>query len=404
MSYPVSNVAVSSDTFAVWVDRTNLLCHLMSTQVVTANSLSTGSITTGNGFVNGIFSAQTFAVNVSLRGGNVNSSANLSIISNANFTGASINATSNIAFYTSNVYINAASMSLVGGQFDITSNVSAINSNVYINTASMSVVGGQINLTSNIASTQSNISLTTTSIVHIGTSLDTSANVTVTGQRINTSANVTVTGTVHAIAGNVAFDTSTLFVDAVNNRVGLGNTAPDATFTLTGTANVSGVTRLANTLTVIGAISGSNTLSITGNTTLSNTLAVTGATTLSNTLSIANTVTINTDHVVDVFSNTNLGSTTGSPVLVYSFPLSSYTTAKILAQVESVDNANTQGNEMILTHNGTQSTVTIYGTVAAPSGANLGVFSTSINSTAVALNFTQGAANTKVKIVAHLLK
>ena len=403
MSFPVSNVAVSSDTFSVWVERTNTLCDLMTREVVTANSLSTGAVTTGNAFVNGIFSAQTFAVNASLRGGNVNTSANLAIISNANFTGASVNIASNVAIYDSNVYVNTASLSIVGGLASVTSNVLINNTNTSINAVAVYVSGGTLNLTSNVSATQANITLNTTSITHVGSIL-------------STSANITVTGTLHTIGGNVAFDTSTFFVDATNNRVGVGNTAPDAVLAVTGTANVSGASRFANTLTIVGAVTGSNTLAVTGNATFSNTLAVTGNATFSNTLavtgnatfsnsvSIANTVTINTDHVIEVYSNTDLGSNTTSPQLVYSFNPLSYSTVKILAQVRNASGANSQGNEMILTHNGTDSSVTVYGTVSVPSGANLGIFSTSINSTAVSLNFTQSAVNSKIKIVAHLLK
>jgi hypothetical protein len=38
-----------------------------------------------------------------------------------------------------------------------------------------------------------------------------------------------------AVTGNATFDTDTLFVDAANNRVGIGTAAPDATLTLKGT-------------------------------------------------------------------------------------------------------------------------------------------------------------------------
>lgn len=394
MAFPVSNVVISSDTFSVWVERTNTLCDLFTREAVTANSLANGALTTGNSFVNGIFSAQTFAVNVGLRGGNVAAGANLAIISNAVFTGAVVNVTSNVAIYDSNVYVNTTSFNLVGGIANLTSNVSVINSNTSINAAIMYVVGGLANvtsnvsiaaanvfvnataasltgtllsITSNVASTQANITLNTTAVTHVGATL-------------SSTANVTITGNLHAVSGNVSFDSGTLFVDQINNRVGMGNTAPDASLAVTGTANISGPVRLANTLTSVGPAS------------------------FSNTVSIANTVTINTEHVIDVFSNNDLGATTGSPVTVYSFDKTAYTTVKFLTQVRSADNANTQGNEMILTHNGTTSTVTVYGTVAAPSAANLGVFSTSINSTAVALNFAQSGASSKVKVVAHFIK
>lgn len=76
----------------------------------------------------------------------------------------------------------------------------------------------------------------------------------------------------HTIAGNVNFDTGTLFVDAVNNRIGVNNTAPDAAVTVNGAANVSsavwvgGNTNLATGIIVVNSntISAANTVAITG--------------------------------------------------------------------------------------------------------------------------------------------
>lgn len=114
---------------------------------------------------------------------------------------------------------------------------------------------------------------------------------TVTGEAV-ISGNVEFTGTGHTIAGNVSFDAGTLTIDSVNNRVGINETAPDASLTINGTANVSGATRLASSLTVVGTGTFSNTIAVTGNATFSNTLAVTGATTLSSTLGVTGTTTL----------------------------------------------------------------------------------------------------------------
>ena len=112
-----------------------------------------------------------------------------------------------------------------------------------------------------------------------------------------TAANISftnITGTSLTITtGNSNFDSGVLFVDATNNRVGVNNTTPDASLTVTGTANVSaafrvgGTTTLASTLGVTGAATLSNTIAVTGNATFSNTIAVTGALTLSNTISVS---------------------------------------------------------------------------------------------------------------------
>ncbi len=114
---------------------------------------------------------------------------------------------------------------------------------------------------------------------------------TVTGEA-TISGNVVLSGTGHTIEGNVSFDAGTLTVDSVNNRIGINETAPDATLDVNGTANVAGATRLANTLTVVGGTTLSSTLGVTGATTLSSTLGVTGATTLSSTLAVTGTTTL----------------------------------------------------------------------------------------------------------------
>ena len=107
-----------------------------------------------------------------------------------------------------------------------------------------------------------------------GTSLGTSANrwivnantgnfsgdVTITG---NTSVNnATLNGTLQTIAGNANFDSGVLFVDSVNNRVGVNNTTPSVAFEVTGSANVStsvnsalftvGTSFIANSSAIVG--------------------------------------------------------------------------------------------------------------------------------------------------------
>jgi hypothetical protein len=51
------------------------------------------------------------------------------------------------------------------------------------------------------------------------------------------------------ISGNVNFDSGALFVDGVNNRIGINNTTPDAALTITGSANVSANVIVTNRVT-----------------------------------------------------------------------------------------------------------------------------------------------------------
>lgn len=73
----VSNVVVGTFTFENWIDKTNEIAALFGSDVVTANA--TLGISTGNAYVNGIFSANVLAVTQTLRGGNNSSNAILSI-------------------------------------------------------------------------------------------------------------------------------------------------------------------------------------------------------------------------------------------------------------------------------------------------------------------------------------
>lgn len=86
-------------------------------------------------------------------------------------------------------------------------------------------------------------------------------------QNLTVTGNTTLNGTVHSINGNVNFATGVLFIDDVNNRVGIGNTAPDTALTVGSAANIAGAVQLGSTLGVTGAVTFANTLSITGNVT-----------------------------------------------------------------------------------------------------------------------------------------
>jgi hypothetical protein len=66
----------------------------------------------------------------------------------------------------------------------------------------------------------------------------------------STHSNVTLSGNVSNFNGNSNFDSGVLFVDSVNNRVGFNNTTPDATVTITGTANVSANARFGGFIRV----------------------------------------------------------------------------------------------------------------------------------------------------------
>lgn len=128
---------------------------------------------------------------------------------------------------------------------------------------------------------------------------------------------------------------------------------------------------------------------------ISNTFAVEG-----NTQSLAN------NYLTEYTSNTNLGAN-NSPKKIYSFDPTVYDSGKLLIKLKN--QSNTQLSEMLLTHNVSTVQMTVYGSVAAPPGANssvntLGSYTAVVNNSLIEVYVTQVLANTSVKVVANLIK
>lgn len=110
MTKQISVVNTAADTFQVWIDKTNELITASNTEYVTANTNANGSVSIGNVYLQGILFSTTLTTS-GIRGGNVQSSANLSILSNV-----TINASSNFTLGNStvNVYANSSSLFISG--------------------------------------------------------------------------------------------------------------------------------------------------------------------------------------------------------------------------------------------------------------------------------------------------
>lgn len=65
------------------------------------------------------------------------------------------------------------------------------------------------------------------------------------------TSNVSVSG-ITVLSGNLVIDTDVLFVDIVNNRVGINNAAPTHTLSVNGTTNITGNVTVGGDLTVSG--------------------------------------------------------------------------------------------------------------------------------------------------------
>jgi cytoskeletal protein CcmA (bactofilin family) len=252
-----------------------------------ANSLNvTGPVTFSNVLVVSS-TANVVGFNAS---GTANISQNLNVGGSAN-VGGYVNAGGNVHFACSifNLTTNNTSNALSIGAANVTMDsgvlfVDATNNRVGINNTAPGValrVTGDVDI-SGTANIQSGMV--------IGNTFSVTGNVSFVNGLITANPSAIALG-----SANLNVDTGVFFVDSVNNRVGVNNTAPGSTLRVTGdidvstTANVQGDTSLRGNLTVNGSVTVPNTISV-GNTTVtgfintSSTANVGGATTLRSTL------------------------------------------------------------------------------------------------------------------------
>jgi len=81
LEYKDSHLGPIGKNFLSVFTKINLLIDLANQYAVTVDLTANGSVSTGNGFVNGIFASNTFAANV-IRGGNVQANGTLAIFAN----------------------------------------------------------------------------------------------------------------------------------------------------------------------------------------------------------------------------------------------------------------------------------------------------------------------------------
>lgn len=135
MARQIDQIQVSNDYWFEVFNTVNILANTFA-ETFTLVANSTGDVTTGNGAVNGSFSANTLAVTTALRGGTITTPAVLAIVSNASFSGANVVITSNTSVRSGNFSVgNATVVSLAytnGGSssnVDISANTLNVSSN-----------------------------------------------------------------------------------------------------------------------------------------------------------------------------------------------------------------------------------------------------------------------------------
>jgi hypothetical protein len=266
MSRSIANVQIATDTFSGWVTKTNELLNSHTNELVTASNTAAGANTYGNVSVIGVFSANILTT-PSIYGGNSGNAATLTTltvgISNssassnvvltgytANITANNINLLSNTVLNAANIYANSAvyravaNIALSGNSTTnnilITGNTTATAVTVNGNTSGINTTSFSVNSVSTI--TGNTTLKANTSVTNITVLGGTTSNVTLTGNLVTISSNLTVSANVTSITGNVTFDSNSLFIDSVNDRVGILTASPSYALHVKG----------SNTYTMVG--------------------------------------------------------------------------------------------------------------------------------------------------------
>jgi len=189
MAKSINSVVIATDTFSSLITKTNQVISAIGSEVITANSSNDGANTTGNTTLIGIFNANTVAVGTALRGGTVNAAANLTISSNASFTGANASFSANVIITNSVTSINAVTMYVTGPTLNVSSNATF--------SANLTASGNRLAISSNANFTGANTYLASTITTITGNTLAVSSNtVNITSNAVNITSNTLFTGSV----------------------------------------------------------------------------------------------------------------------------------------------------------------------------------------------------------------
>lgn len=331
----------------------------------------------------------------------------------------------NVVVVTNNGNTNALAVNYViveAGVFAANTRVEAV-----INSTAFAVTNpAQSATTNNVVEYFSNYKDGALATYALGSLIDTNKRWEVFAKSIVTTTDISLGGTftasnsstTHTVAGNLAVDINTLFVDAAANRVGINEAAPGQTFVVVGTANVTANSWLSNTLvltsnTTLSQANVSGRLVVSGNVVVntsalvvtSNTLttrvgvataapdatfAVSGTANVSGNVAFGQELTIvgntrigNTTSFVlakpngalrvtkeieigntGICSNSSLMAVASSNTIIDAFPYEEYDAAKYIISYHSTSNSQVFGaTELLVVHNNSTVITTEYGTV-----------------------------------------
>lgn len=277
MTITVSTVS-NSQTFGAWLSTTNRLANIVSQNTVTTDYSTGGSLTTGNGFVNGYFGGTYLYASDGLIGGNVSSNGVLSIFANVAFKYSTSNLmtiTANALSSSINFEINVFSKSIIPStntSWDI-----GTSSNSYANVYALRIIAPTI-IANGGTGTAGQVLTSNGSTTYWST---------VTG------ASGTINATTIALTGNLTLSTSSAFI--ANGSSGSAGQVLTTNGTSTYWSTVTGGSGIPGGANTQIQFNNSNTFGGSANLTFN---ATTSTLTVANTIIVGssrvNTSTINT--------------------------------------------------------------------------------------------------------------
>ena len=284
MSITLSQIA-NSNYFGTLLTRLNQALSIISSNTVTADASTNGSLTTGNSFVNGSFGTLNLATN-NLSGGSIALPANLVVTTNASFMsgpynlgGIYGNLTSGSTFLiqTNNMVVNNSTVIVGNLNFantifsngNIGTNTSlSVTGFLNINTTAVLVGNATVNSSINAISHVMGNTVVNTSIIEVGANLIINSSAIMLG---NSSVNASINSTAYSGAANNAsyigglpaanvVSNAQLIANLTNYLTSASLAANVATMTANNSTNLGGqaAAYYANTTSFTGAFNGTN--------------------------------------------------------------------------------------------------------------------------------------------------
>jgi len=385
MTIAVANVVSNTDTFGTWITVTNTLASIASKNAVTIDTSTAGSLSTGNGYVNGYFGANTLVAYTGIAGGTLAVGNTLNLITNTAFTYVGSNLVSFNANSTfSNVVITSNAVYIVptGGNTTLGGNYLNVNSSVTNVTSTSFNVNAIATITGNTA-IKANGSFSVLTI-NGNTLLANTTNTTIVGNTTfansvligglanvnqlnvsgavtsNIAGNLRIEGSV-SIGGNLAYAGTSGgdIIPASNNFIKLGNA--NSWWSVVYANNIYGTTTNTVNLIVTGTTSFANSLLPSSNAVYS----------LGNTTAYWNSIYVSNSYPNNVIISNNVfvpAGTAGAPAITFT----SNTDTGIYRPATATFGI-TAGGSQILTVNTTvvavNSAITVSNTIAVTGNA-----------------------------------